>query len=292
MTTLAALTTQTLNILYGLDSVERPIEDRLNGAIDNSTETIAVDTAAMWNPDDFAEFVNGEVIRLISDTVAKRGQRGTTAQAQADNADMVKNPPFLRQVIEEQITAAVRNDLWPHVWTWHQNSLTPSIVDDMYDLDAWVEEVVLVYQENIDADEKWRSLPPGWWDVERQIDAAVATNKNLLIVRQVHDYDEPVYYTAKLRPEPSTAGLTALADGIAEMVPWSTAARCLAFKSPQVKNAATRSRKDQEGGYLRDYRALMSEFIRQRDELNRSLVSEVREDKRWRGAVRSFGRSW
>lgn len=294
MTDIASLTAQTLNVLYGLESVERPIEDRLDGGIDASTETVATDTAAMWNIDDFAEFANDEIIRFINDaaTEAKRGQLGTTGQTQADNAEMTKNPPFTRTVVKEQINGVVRGDLWPHVWVWHQNSLTAVTTDFMYDLDAWVEEVVLVYQENIDADEKWRPLPPGWWDVERQIDTAVATNLNMLVLHRVFDYDETVYYTAKRRPDPSTAGLTAMSADIADMVPWAAAARCLALRSPQVKNAATRSRKDQEGGFLRDYRALMSEFIRQRDGLNRILVSEVREDKRWRGLTRSFGRSW
>jgi hypothetical protein len=66
----------------------------------------------------------------------------------------------------------------------------------------------------------------------------------------------------------------------------------LAARGGQVKAAASRSNKDQEGGYLQVYRGWMSEFIRMRDELHRALMSEVREDRRWRGPQRNFVRSW
>lgn len=287
MTTLAALVENTRNVLFGLNTFEYPKEDRLDGAITDSAETVAVDTAAMWNADDFAEFDDGEVIRFVNDaaTSAKRGQRGTTAAAQADNADMVKNPAFFRHQIEDQVKAVVRNELWPHVWTWHQDSLSATESDRMYDLDQYVEEVVQVYQENIDADERFHPLPPGWWDVERQISSTVATNSNLLIIHRVYDFDETVFYTAKRRPH--VDDLSNLADEIADMVPVAAAARCIAFKSPQVKQAGARARAD-DGGLLRDYRALMAEFIRQRDGLRRIMLEEVRPDMRWRPTSRRF----
>lgn len=292
MTTLAALTQSTLNRLYGAELVERPLEDRINGAIANgTTEVVAFDTPAMWDPDDFVEYrVDGEITRLVSDTVQKRGQRGTTAASKLDNAEVTKNPPYFIVDVQEKIEEVVRGDLWPHVWTWHRDSLSATETDFMYDLDEYVTEVVLVYQENIDADEKFRSLPPGWWDTERQIDATVATEGSLLILRRVYDYDETVFYLAKRRPH--VDDLANMSDELADLIPWAAAAKMLAGRGGQVKAAASRSNKDQEGGYLQVYRGWMSEFIRMRDELHRALMSEVREDRRWRGPQRNFVRSW
>lgn len=291
MTTLAALVESTRNILFGLDTFQHPKMDRLNGAINSSTETVAVDTTAMWKKDDYAEFNNGEVIQFIDDagTTARRGARGTTAASQSDNADMAKNPAFFRHQIQAQVEATIRSDLWPSVWTWHQDTLTPSETDFQYDLDEYVEEVVMVYQENIDADERFRPLARGWWDVERQINTAVATNSNLLILRKVYDYDETVYLTGKRRPH--VDDLANLSDSIADMIPFRAAARCLAIKSPQVKHSEPRARSD-DGGLGRDYRALTADFLSQKDALHRQLLKEVRPDMHWRPITRVFHRTW
>lgn len=294
MTTLALLRQATVNILYGLDDFEFPKSDRLNGALANgTTETVAFDTPALWTVDDYAEFQgNGEVIQFLNDaaTLARRGQRGTTGASQADNADVLKNPPFYQKQVEEQIKSVVRNELWPQVWTWHKGSLTAVTTDFQYDLALYVEKVVLVYQENIDADERFRPLPPGWWDTETQIAAAVATNSNLLILKRVFDYDEPVYYTAKRRPH--VDDLANLSDEIADMVPFAAAARCIGFRSPQVKAAAHREAKRADSSLLQDYRALRADFILQRDSLHRILMEDVRPDARYRPVTRSFRRSW
>ena len=297
MTTIAILTDRTLNILYGIERYERPIQDRLNGAIDNAIGALTVDTEAMWKRDDIAEFpATDEMVVFVNDasgaTDVERAARGSTITAQSDNVVMLKNPTFPQLVVKEQINQVVRTELWPHVWTWHQGTLAVSNVDFMYDLPDFVEEVSLVYQENLDADEKWRPLPTGWWDVERQIDTAVATNSNMLRLHHVFDYDETLYFAGKRRPDPSSAGLTALSDDIAEMVPWAAAAKVLAFRSPQIKNAAARSNRDQEGGLLRDYRGLMAEFLRMRDQYRLQLLGEVREDRRWRPPQRTFARAW
>lgn len=293
MTTLAALRRTTLNILFGLDDFEYPKSDRLDGSINDTIETVAFDTSGLWDVDDYAEFqANGEVIQFLDSaaTLAKRGQRGTTAASQSDDADVLKNPPFYQHQVDEQINAVVRSELWPKVWTWHRDSLTPSSIDHMYDLDQYVEEVVMVYQENIDTDEVFRPLHPGWWDVERQISTSVATNSNLLILKKVYDYDATVYYTAKRRPH--VDDLANVSDEIADLIPYAAAARCIAFRSPQIKQAAHRASRQQESTLLQDYRALLTEFIRQRDSLHRLLMEEVRPDMRHRPVTRVFRRSW
>lgn len=296
MTTLADLTQATLNLLYGMHSIERPVEDVLDEAIAAAgTATCTPTTPAMWHRDDYAEFpVDDEVIRFAADsagsTAIRRGQLGTTAAAKADLDVMVKNPPFYRHQIKQFIAEVVRTDLWDQVWTWHKDSITVTDGDYMYDLDQYIDDVVLVYQENLDADERFRPLPRGWWTVERQINSTVAANGGLLIVHRIFDIDEPVYLTAKRRPHMDD--LANMSDELADMIPWAAAAKALLMRSGQIKNAAARSRQDQEGALLRDYRITLGEFGRMRDEYSRTLQLEVPEDKAWRGATRNNWRSW
>jgi hypothetical protein len=111
-----------------------------------------------------------------------------------------------------------------------------------------------------------------------------------LIIKRVYDYDETVYYTAKRRPH--VDDLTNLSDEIADMLPFAAAARCIAFRSPQVKAAAHREAKRSDSSLLQDYRALRSDFILQRDALHRILMEDVRPDVRFRPIQRAFRRSW
>lgn len=297
MTTLAVLTQNTLNLLYGLERIERPAEDVLDAAIAAAgTLTCTPTTIDMWKRDDYCEFpVDDEVIRFAANsagsTAIRRAQLGTAAAAKADLDVMVRNPPFYRFQIKQYIREVIRTDLWPKVWSWHLDSIAaPSDVDFMYDLDANIDSVALVYQENLDADERWRPLPRGWWDVERQINSTVAAQGGMLVLHKLYDYDEPVYLTCKRRPH--VDDLSNLADPIADMIPWGAAAKALAARSGQIKNAAARSARDQEGGLMRDYRGLKSEFLQMRTEYARELRLEVREDRVWRGAQRRNWRTW
>jgi len=283
MTTLAQLVTDTRNILYGMEIVERPTEDTLSAGINDSVTSLTPTTTAMWFKDDYAEFANAEIVIFAADsagaTVVRRGQRGSTAATQATGAVMVKNPPYSRIEIEKQVEKVIRTRLWPHVWTWHKDSLTAVDTDTMYDLDQYIEEVVMVYQENLDGEEKLHPIPNGWWDVERQISATVAAQGGLFRLRKVHDYDEPVYYTAKRRPH--VDDLTNLADELADMIPTAAAGLALAYRNPQLMNDAARSNRSPEG-LLAAYRGLMGEFFQQRDEYKRLLHKEVRPEPRFR----------
>lgn len=297
MADLDTLTEQTLALLYGLDYFEHPLEDTLSATLATTATSLTPATTALWKKDHFAEFPDSdEVVRFAEDsagaTDVRRAQLGTSdpGTTYAVGTVIVHNPQFYRHQIKNFIREVVRNDLWPHVWTWHKDEVTVASTDEMYDLDQYVTDVALVYQENIDANEKWTALPPGWWDVERQIDTDVATQGSMLIIRHVYDFDEPVFYTAKRRPH--VDDLATLSNEIADMIPWAAAAKALAARGGQVKNAGARTARDKDGGYLQHYRGWMSEFIRMRDNLNRDLRGEVREDKRWRGPQRAFTRSW
>lgn len=293
MTTLALLTEATRNILYGLDGVERPREDTQSGTFAQAATSFTPTTPTLWKRDDYAEFDDGELIIFAADsvgaTVVRRAQRGSADVAHSAGDVVWKNPPFPIVDIQKRIREVIRVDL-RDVWTWHSDSLTATDLDHQYDLDQYISDVALVYQENIDGDERWRALPRGWWDVERQINTAVATNGGLLIIHRVYDVDETVYVLAKRRPH--IDDLSNLDDAIADMIPYAAAGKMLAVRSAQVKQAAHRSQKDSEGGFMRDYRALMAEFIRMRDEYARSLQVEVREDKSWHGVQRVGWRTW
>jgi len=283
MTTLAQLVTDTRNILYGMEIVERPTEDTLSAGINDSVTSLTPTTTAMWFKDDYAEFANAEIVIFAADsagaTVVRRGERGSTAATQATGAVMVKNPPYTRIEIEKQVKKVIRTRLWPHVWTWHKDSLTAVATDTMYDLDQYIDEVVMVYQENLDGEEKLHPIPNGWWDVERQISATVAGQGGLFRLRKAHDYDEPVYYTAKRRPH--VDDLTNLADELADMIPTAAAGLALAYRNPQLMNDAARSNRSPEA-LLQAYRGLMGEFFQQRDEYKRLLHKEVRPEPRFR----------
>lgn len=293
MTTLALLTTATRNMLEGLDLEERPKQDTLNGAITSGAVSLTPTTTSMWKRDDLAEFDDGELFRFAADsagaTTVRGAQRGSTAANHGNGAVMTKNPPYPFVDIQARIKEVIRLEL-QDLWSWHRDSITVTQGDRQYDLDQYIDDVVMVYQENIDGDETLRPLPPAWWDVERQINSAVAAQGGLLIVREVHDFDEPVYFTAKRRPH--IDDLSNLADELADMVPYAAAAKMLAVRSSQVKQAAHRSQKDSEGGFMRDYRGLLGEFARMRDEYSRELELEVREDRRWRAPQRVAWRTW
>ncbi|HEX7098948.1 MAG TPA: hypothetical protein VF377_06880 [Acidimicrobiia bacterium] len=294
MADLATLCDQTLDVLYGTGYWEHPKEDTLSAAIaDASTTTMTPATPSMWKRDYLCEFpATDEVVRIADDAVTtatiRRGQLGTTAAAQALGAVMVQNPPFPRIKVKDEIERALRNEFWPHVWTWHRDSFTFTQGTATYELDDHIDDVTVVYQANIESDGQFHPLHPGWWDVERQIDDA--TNKRWLIVHKVYDPDSDVEIIARRRPHPDD--LANISDEIADMVPLITAARMMQKRGASIRQSQPRSQLDRDGQMMRDYRAMVAEFIRQRDQLHRLLMEEVRPDMRWRPATRAFRRSW
>ncbi len=294
MATLAGLVNDAYNFLYGMAQMERPKEDTLNGGINNAVTSLTPTTVAMWKRDDYAEFPDGEVVVFAADsagaTAVRRAQRATTAGIQADKAVMYKNPLFLRTQLEDLVNETVDNSLWEDVWSWHQDTLTYTIGDTTYDLDAYVEDVVKVYQYDLSSSNHLHPIPRTWWEVERKVAAAVSANQNLLRLRRVHDTTATVYYTAKRRP--SSADLTNLDSRIEPLIKWAVAGKALSGlrSSSQRYDPAHQIRNEAEGGPSRDYRNLMGEFLRQKTELNRTLRREIPEERIF--VRRQRRRSW
>lgn len=275
MTTLAALTQATWNVLYGVGGFERPWEDRATGAISAGALDLSalVSASGGWFENDQMEMPAGEIVFVVADTASSvnRGRDGTTAEAVAAGDPIIRSPEFPRHKVEEKILEVIRGDL-KSVWSWHQDSLTFIESDYMYDLDQFVTEVVMMYQENLNADERFHPLPNGWWESERQINPAVAVNGNLLRLRRVWDRDEPVYYTAK-RPAHEN-DLANLEDRIADMIPYAAAAKLAAGRG--VQQQAHRSSEDSSKRFTDSYGNLMGEFLRMRKETADALRDEVR----------------
>jgi hypothetical protein len=287
MTTLAALTEECYGKLYGLAQAERPEEDTPASSVSGTGDVSWTwTTPTMWKRGDYAEdATDGEIVYIAVDggTTVRRAQRGTTAAAAYDTADVFyRNPMFPRIEIERAITQVVRNDLWPHVWTWHHDTLSFVSGQTTYPLDQYVEDVVRVSQYNLDGVGKWYPLSVKAWDVERQINTAVSTNSNMLRLIRVYDETEPVYYTAKRRPHISDLGN--LSDEIAEMIPWAVVGKLSAALRavPRRQRPGTDVNQQSEGSEFRDYRGFMAEFLRMRDALHRQLLLDVPPAPRFR----------
>lgn len=105
MASQAQLQQRVLNNFHSLDKASRPPILRLNGGINNSTETVVVDDSTAVSVGDIIEFVSGElgyVITKVTVTLTViRGWNGTTAATQADNSFIRVNPtPTLQQIID------------------------------------------------------------------------------------------------------------------------------------------------------------------------------------------------
>jgi hypothetical protein len=285
MTTLAALVDDCYGMLYGSAQAERPREDTLvNLVSDDADVTWEFTTPAMWKRDDYAEAADtaGEIVIMTTDHPAatndvtvRRGQRGTTAKVAGYSAGDVfyKNPNYPRYEIERLINQVVRSELWPDVWTWHQDTLSFVSGDTTYNLDQYVTEVTSVYQYDLNSDGKFHPLPRTWWSYERQINTAVSTNSNLFRLYAVHDEAETVYYTAKRRPHPDD--LANMSDELAELVPWAVVGKLQPGRGVAKRSRPKSSQDDSEGGALRDYRGFMAEFLRMRKQLKLVLMDEI-----------------
>ena len=293
MATLASLVDDTYDILYGIAQVERPAEDTLSTTVDDDADVAwRFTTAAMWKRGDYAAAADTAAELVImagdhpsgaSDVTVRRAQKGTTAKVAGYAAGDVfyKNPKFRRAQLERAINEVIRHDLWPHVWSWHQGTVTWTAGDHTYSMPQYVEDVVHLYQVDINGDGTFNPIDRDLWDVERQLDTNVATNKNLFRLRWAHDEAATVYYTGKRRPHPDD--VATLADELADMVPYAAAGKLMLQTAPRKRVNPQRQDKDRvEGGEARDYRGLMAEFLRMRSEYGKQLRLEVRPEPKFR----------
>ena len=286
LTTLGLLYDDVYGMVYGVDPTERPKSTLTSGSTAAGATSVSFDNDGPWEIGDYVEFADdGELAFIEAGTSSpftiRRGERGTTDATQADNSVVYRNPQYARYEIERAVNQVVRNDLWPHVWSWSQGTLSFTTGDTTYDLANYEEEVVMMYQFNLNSDSHLYPLPATWWDTELQIASAVSANDNLLRLRRVWDESATVFYTAKRRPDPSD--LSNMSDEVAELVPWAAAAKLLAGRSAATRQRPDRSRTDRvEGGTTRDYRTYMGEFLRMRKALRLKLDNEVEPLRRFR----------
>lgn len=286
MATLASLTTDVLNRVYGTGIVERPAEDTLNGAINSSVTALQVDTEAMWKRGDFAEFPdNNEIVIFAADasgsTTIRRAQRGTTAASQSDGAVMVKNPPFPRVDIQNVINEVIDHELWPKVWTWHQGTVSWSTGTHTYALPAYIEDVARMYQHDLDGATRFHDFPRSWWDVERQQPAGIAANNLALRLSRVRDEAATVYYVGKRKPD--AADIANQSDEVARLVVLGALMKLEPYLRQYAKNHnPTRRDRDEDSDTFRTFRGFGAEFLRARDTLNRRLRLEVPQERVFR----------
>lgn len=119
--------------LYPPDA--RPAQCLLNGAIDNSTTTVVVDTYVI--PEDETLMAAGVVIEAESELMQVisydeitltatviRGVMGTTAAAHADDTPVVLSPPFARQSAFDAVADNIVT-LYPRLYSVTTGSVVP-----------------------------------------------------------------------------------------------------------------------------------------------------------------------
>lgn len=241
MADLNDLRVDTENLLYGFAHELRPLEDTLVATITDTATAAEFDLDDdVWKDGDYAEFVpDGEMVILDGDHPAdgndatlRRGQRGTTAAAQTAGDVVRRNPTFPISLVERMVNEVIDIDLHrhPRVYVTAQRSLTWSSGTWSYALNAADDDVIDVYQYNLDAESGYWFAPRSWWSVVKP-DSAISSTKHL-ILRGVKDDSSTVYYTAKGRP--SSSSVTDLSSDIVAILPWRAAAKCVKAKLAQV----------------------------------------------------------
>ena len=171
MATLASLTLDVYDMLFGIAQVQRPVEDTLVTATTDAADVSwRFLTPQMWKQNDYAEYWTGdgtarEVVRVIEDppnisadvTVA-RSQRRTTAAvgAIAAGSTFLKNPPVTCTEVQRAITECIDNDLYANpyrVFYRSQRTITPVANKHRYPLNAEDYKVEEVYQIDLTATE-------------------------------------------------------------------------------------------------------------------------------------------
>lgn len=236
MATLATLTQDVYNMLYGMAQVERPAEDTLSTLVtDDADVEWRFATPTLWNRGDIAEDqAAGELVYITedhpsaADVTVRRGQRGTTAKVAGYAAGDVfyKNPVYTRQDIERFINETIDNDLWPNVWMWGEHSFSFSSGDTTYEMPANCGDVAQVYQYDLGSSSRLYPIDTRLWEYQGLLNSAVSTNQNFLRLRRVHDETATVYVTYKQKP--LSSAIDDLSDEVAAMIPYRVVGKLLA----------------------------------------------------------------
>jgi len=162
MATLASLTLDVIDMLYGSTQLERPGEDTLLTAVSSASDTtFKFATPKYWDRGDYAEYWDGtgtagEVVVVARDAesgpdvTVRRAQRRTTAASSYANGDVfLKNPPATLTDIQRAINETIDVDLNapPHrVWYPSKRTITPVTAKHRYEMNASDWRVDEMYQ--------------------------------------------------------------------------------------------------------------------------------------------------
>ena len=295
MATLAAMTDDVLDMVYGVARIERPAEDTLVTAVSGTTDVAwELTTPALWKRGDYCEDqAAGEIVIMTTDHPAagndvtvRRAQNGTTALAAYATTDVFyKNPIFPRYRIERFINETVDNDLFPHVWMVGETTVSFTVGDTTYEMPTDCGDVTQVYQSDLNSDGKFYPIDTQAWEYVAVVAAAESTNQNFLRIRKVIDETATVYVTYKQKPSSVTADLVNLSAPLAAMVPWRVVGKLLAgTRLTPARTAPGRATPiiNQSGSQLsRDFAAFDVEFRRMRKDEQNRLNRQVPIQKRF-----------
>lgn len=296
MATLATLTDDVFDMIYGIPQIERPAEDTLVGAVSSdSDDTWEFTTPSLWTRGDYAEDqAAGElVIHALdhptggNDTTVRRAQRGTTAASSYATTDVFyKNPVYPRGRVERFINETIDNDLYPYVWNIGKTTVTFAVGDTTYDMPTDCYDVLQVYQNDLNSDGRFYPIDTKSWDYQSALASAVSTNLNFLRLYKVWDASATVYVTYKQKPL-STA-ISTMSSQLATMVPWAVTGKLLA--GTRIVPARTEPGRatpvsNQSSSLRSDFAAFDLTFRRMRKDEQSRLRKLAPVQKRFRGSI-------
>ena len=158
--TLASLTLDVEDMLYGVAQIERPVEDTLSTEVTNDADVAwRFTTPTMWTRGAYAEYLPaagsiGEVVILAvdhpaaADVTVRRAQvqSALTGGAIAAGSVFRKNPTYPRVKVGRFVEDCINTMLWPAVWYRSQRNLSFDVDASYYPLAAADFDVEEVYQ--------------------------------------------------------------------------------------------------------------------------------------------------
>lgn len=286
MATLASLTLDVFEMLYGTAQMDRPAEDTLASAVSsNSDTTWRFSTPALWKRGDWAEYwpgtgTAGEVVILAqdhdstADVLVRRAQARSSAASSftAGNVFLrhaASGGSFTAMHVQRAINNTIDYDLAPNIWYRSKRTQAVTAGTTYYALTAGDFDVEEVYQRNLNSTTTHSPFPRGWWDVEHDKDTGMAASGSILRLYQWYDTSATVYYTAKTYP--SSSAISSLPGDIAAMVPWGAVARL----APSQATRARHERRPQDPSQpFVDASYFESRFLRMRQQYQIKLLNE------------------
>ena len=169
MATLASLTLDVLDMLYGQTPFERPAADQLAVAVASNSDTSFQFKGAgtsLWERNDYAEYDDGagtagEVIRFFedhdidgADAIVTRGERRSTAAASYSVGDVfIKNPSYTKVEIQKVINEVIDSDMQNGIWYRSARTIAYSTGRDRYPVNASDFKIERMRQRDVSSDD-------------------------------------------------------------------------------------------------------------------------------------------